>query len=67
MARALGDLLSDLPERRRQGYLGLPEDLQSELARHIEEKGRIPPLRRLPILFGPDRLPPGDGNRWMLL
>ena len=66
MARALSDLLSDLPERKRQGYLALSDELQSELARHIEEKGRIPPLRRLPILFGADRLP-DDRDGWMAM
>ena len=69
MARHLGDLISDLPKREQQAFLKLPDDIQSEVVQYIEKEGRIPPLRRLPILFGPECSayiepePPG----WMLM
>ena len=69
MARALGDLLSGLPERKRREYLRLSEGLQDELIQYIEEEGRIPPLRQLSILLGPEYfayLEP-EPHRWMML
>ena len=70
MARSLVDILSGLPERKRQAYLKLSDELQRDLAQHIErEGGRIPPLRQLSILLGPEcfaYLEP-EPHRWMML
>ena len=68
MARSLVDILSDLPTPKQQAYLKLSDELQRELAQHIErDGGRIPPLRRLPILFGPERMPQRDPLDWMAM
>ena len=67
MARALGDLLSGLPERRRRGFQELSDERQRDVIQYIEATGSIPPLRRLSILFGPERLVQPDRNRWMAM
>ena len=54
MSCTLADLLSDLPSNRRRMYLEFPEDIQRDIAGYIMEKGTIPSLRKLPILFGPE-------------
>ena len=65
MARTLSDLLSELPEQRRQEYLRFSDDIQSDIAQHIEETGSIPPPRKLPILFGLECATQAEPYRWM--
>ena len=62
---ALAPLLRSLPPARWQAYLTLPGDLQNEISKYIEETGIIPPLRRLPILFGPECSVPPERYAWM--
>ena len=48
----------------------LPSDispsLRAALTEYFEETGVIPPCRRWPILFGPDR-ESQEPNQWMLM
>ena len=43
----------------------LPQSLRDALNEYREAHGTVPPRRRWPILFGPDRDPVPE-NRWML-
>ena len=69
MSSTLSDLLSDLPSNRRRKYPELSEDTQRDIAGYIMEKGTVPPLRRLPTLFGPDCLADLEPRRhgWMAM
>ena len=69
MARSLDDLLSGLSKRKQQGYLRLPKEMQSDLIQYYEEMGHLPPLRRLPVLFGPECFAYMEPDRhgWMLM
>ena len=71
MARSLDDLLSGLPERKRQEFLKqyrkLPGELQRELIQYMEKEGDIPSLRHARILFGPECSPPREPHGWMLM
>ena len=69
MAHALADFLSGLPKREQQKYLKLPDEIKSDVVQYIKSEGRIPPLRRLPILFGPEcsaYIEP-EPHGWMLM
>lgn len=69
MAYPLEALLSGLPKRERQAFLKLPDDIQSDVVQYIESEGRVPPLRRWPILFGPEcsaYIEP-EPHGWMLM
>ena len=54
MSHTLADLLSDLQPNQRREYLKYSEDVQRDISHYSEENGKIPPLRRISILFRPE-------------
>ncbi len=69
MAYALPGRLYDLPKGQQQAYLRLPTEYQMDLILLFEEKGYLPPVRRWPILFGPELscyIEP-EPHGWMLM